>query len=285
MDAIPRVTRAQPMDSLSSQSNIAGSKAAVAAANSRPKFFPMLTTAAGTVTPARVLVLGAGVAGLQAIATARRLGAVVEAFDVRPVVKEQVESLGAKFLAVEDEEFKQAETAAGYAKEMSDAYKKKQAALVAEHVKNQDIVITTALIPGRAAPKLISKEMIESMRPGSIIVDLAVERGGNAELTRPGEIVAHNGVRIFGKLNLPGSVPVNASSLYARNLQAFVEPMIDKANKTLAINWDDELVKGTLIARNGAIVNAMIAEKLGKAASPGDAKNNGPKRQPKGGKA
>jgi NAD(P) transhydrogenase subunit alpha len=239
-----------------------------------------------------------GVAGLQAIATARRLGAIVTATDVRPAVKEQVASLGAKFIAVEDEEFKQAETAAGYAKEMSDAYKKKQAALVAEHVKNQDIVITTALIPGRPAPKLISKEMIESMRPGSIIVDLAVERGGNAELARPGEIVSHNGVRIFGKLNLPGSVPVNASSLYARNLQAFVEPLIDKEKKTLAINWDDELVKGTLIARNGAIVNAMIAERLGKAASPGnappakeaangsakgEANKAAPKRQPKGG--
>jgi NAD(P) transhydrogenase subunit alpha len=174
-----------------------------------------------------------------------------------------VQSLGAKFIAVEDEEFKQAETAGGYAKEMSDAYKKKQAELVAEHIKGQDIVITTALIPGRPAPKLISKAMIESMRPGSIIVDLAVERGGNAELARPGEVVDHNGVRIFGKLNLPGSVPVNASSLYARNLQAFIEPMIDKEKKTLAINWDDELVKGTAIAREGAIVNAMIVERLG----------------------
>ena len=285
MELMPRISRAQVMDVLSSQSNLAGYKAVVDAAAAFERALPMMMTAAGTVPAARVFVMGVGVAGLQAIATARRLGAIVTATDVRPAVKEQVASLGAKFIAVEDEEFKQAETAAGYAKEMSDAYKKKQAALVAEHVKNQDIVITTALIPGRAAPKLISKEMIESMRPGSIIVDLAVERGGNAELARPGEIVAHNGVRIFGKLNLPGSVPVNASSLYARNLQAFVEPMIDKANKTLAINWDDELVKGTLIARNGAIVNAMIAEKLGKAANPGDAKDNGPKRQPKGGKA
>ena len=223
----------------------------------------MMMTAAGTVPAARVFVMGVGVAGLQAIATARRLGAIVTATDVRPAVKEQVASLGAKFIAVEDEEFKQAETAAGYAKEMSDEYKKKQAALVADHVKNQDIVITTALIPGRPAPKLISKAMIESMRPGSIIVDLAVERGGNAELAKAGEVVEHNGVRIMGKLNLPGAVPVNASSLYARNLLAFVEPMVDKKTGALAVNWDDELVKGTLIAKDGAIVNAMIAERAG----------------------
>lgn len=297
MELMPRISRAQSMDVLSSQSNLAGYKAVVDAAAAFERALPMMMTAAGTVPAARVFVMGVGVAGLQAIATARRLGAIVTATDVRPAVKEQVASLGAKFIAVEDEEFKQAETAAGYAKEMSDAYKEKQAALVAEHVKNQDIVITTALIPGRPAPKLISKEMIESMRPGSIIVDLAVERGGNAELARPGEIAEHKGVRIFGKLNLPGSVPVNASSLYARNLQAFVEPLIDKEKKTLAINWDDELVKGTLIARDGAIVNAMIAERLGgktatQGATPpkpangnGDAKQSGPKRQPKGGKA
>jgi proton-translocating NAD(P)+ transhydrogenase subunit alpha len=263
MELMPRISRAQSMDVLSSQSNLAGYKAVVDAAEAFDRALPMMMTAAGTVPAARVFVMGAGVAGLQAIATARRLGAIVTATDVRPAAKEQVESLGAKFIAVEDEEFKQAETAAGYAKEMSDAYKKKQAALVAEHVKNQDVVITTALIPGRPAPKLISKEMIESMKPGSIIVDLAVERGGNAELAKPGEIVSHKGVRIMGKLNLPGAVPVNASSLYARNLQAFVEPLIDKEKKTLAINWDDELVKGTLIARDGAIVNAMIAERLG----------------------
>jgi NAD(P) transhydrogenase subunit alpha len=213
---------------------------------------------------------------------------VVSATDVRPASKEQVASLGGKFIAVEDEEFKQAETAGGYAKEMSHAYKKKQAELIAEHIKSQDIIITPALIPGRPAPKLISKEMIESMKPGSIIVDLAVERGGNAELAKPGEVVEHNGVRIMGKLNLPGSVPVNASSLYARNLQAFIEPLIDKEQKTLAINWDDELVKGTLIARNGAIVKPMIAERLGaKVAKPADtaaAKAANPKRQPKGGK-
>ncbi|MEX2165559.1 MAG: Re/Si-specific NAD(P)(+) transhydrogenase subunit alpha [Methyloceanibacter sp.] len=273
MELMPRISRAQSMDVLSSQSNLAGYKAVVDAAAAFERALPMMMTAAGTVPAAKVFVMGVGVAGLQAIATARRLGAIVTATDVRPAVKEQVASLGAKFIAVEDEEFKQAETSAGYAKEMSGAYKQKQAALIAEHVKNQDIVITTALIPGRPAPQLISKAMIESMRPGSIIVDLAVERGGNAELAKPGEIVNHNGVRIFGLLNLPGSVPVNASSLYARNLQAFVEPLIDKEKKTLAINWDDEIVKGTVIARDGAIVNAMIAESLGK---------NGTK--PKGGK-
>jgi proton-translocating NAD(P)+ transhydrogenase subunit alpha len=281
MELMPRITRAQSMDVLSSQSNLAGYKAVVDASAAFERALPMMMTAAGTVPAARIFVMGAGVAGLQAIATARRLGAIVTATDVRPAAKEQVESLGAKFIAVEDEEFKQAETAGGYAKEMSDAYKKKQAALVAEHVKNQDIVITTALIPGRPAPKLISKEMIESMKPGSIIVDLAVERGGNAELAKPGEIVTHQGVRIFGKLNLPGEVPVNASSLYARNLQAFVEPLIDKDKKTLAINWDDELIKGTLIARDGAIVNAAIAERLGAKPAAAAANKNGAKRQTK----
>jgi H+-translocating NAD(P) transhydrogenase subunit alpha len=281
MELMPRITRAQSMDVLSSQSNLAGYKAVVDASAAFERAIPMMMTAAGTVPAARIFVMGVGVAGLQAIATARRLGAIVTATDVRPAVKEQVASLGAKFIAVEDEEFKQAETAGGYAKEMSDAYKKKQAALVAEHVKNQDIVITTALIPGRPAPKLISKEMIESMKPGSIIVDLAVERGGNAELAKPGEIVAHKGVRIFGKLNLPGEVPVNASSLYARNLQAFVEPMIDKEKKTLAINWDDDLVKGTLIARDGAIVNAAIAERLGAKPAAAAANKSGAERQTK----
>ena len=266
MELMPRISRAQSMDVLSSQANLAGYKAVVDAAAAFERALPMMMTAAGTVPAARVFVMGVGVAGLQAIATARRLGAIVTATDVRPVVKEQVASLGAKFIAVEDEEFKQAETAAGYAKEMSDEYKKKQAALVADHVKTQDIVITTALIPGRPAPKLISKAMIESMRPGSIIVDLAVERGGNAELVKPGEVVEHNGVRIMGELNLPGAISVNASSLYARNLLAFVEPMIDKKTGALAVNWDDELVKGTLIAKDGAIVNAAIAEGAGVAA-------------------
>ncbi|HUU25658.1 MAG TPA: Re/Si-specific NAD(P)(+) transhydrogenase subunit alpha [Methyloceanibacter sp.] len=299
MELMPRITRAQSMDVLSSQSNLAGYKAVVDAAALFERALPMMMTAAGTVPAARVFVMGVGVAGLQAIATARRLGAIVTATDVRPAVKEQVASLGAKFIAVEDEEFKQAETSGGYAKEMSDAYKKKQAALIADHVKNQDIVITTALIPGRPAPKLISKAMIESMRPGSIIVDLAAERGGNAELTKPGEIAEHRGVRIFGLLNLPGKVPVNASSLYARNLQAYIDPFIDKEKKVLAIDWEDELAQGTAIARDGAIVNAMVAERLGgKPASPAraatktaaktpvkaPAKTTGVKRQPKGGK-
>jgi NAD(P) transhydrogenase subunit alpha len=269
MELMPRISRAQSMDVLSSQANLAGYKAVVDAAAAFERALPMMMTAAGTVPAARVFVMGVGVAGLQAIATARRLGAIVTATDVRPAVKEQVASLGAKFIAVEDEEFKQAETAAGYAKEMSDEYKKKQAALVADHVKNQDIVITTALIPGRPAPKLISKSMIESMRPGSIIVDLAVERGGNAELAKAGEVVEHNGVRIMGNLNLPGAVPVNASSLYARNLLAFIEPMVDKKTGALQVNWDDELVKGTLIAKDGAIVNTMIAERAGAAAKGG----------------
>jgi NAD(P) transhydrogenase subunit alpha len=281
MELMPRITRAQSMDVLSSQSNLAGYKAVVDAAAAFERALPMMMTAAGTVPAARIFVMGAGVAGLQAIATARRLGAIVTATDVRPAAKEQVESLGAKFIAVEDEEFKQAETAGGYAKEMSDAYKKKQAALVAEHVKNQDIVVTTALIPGRPAPKLISKEMIESMKPGSIFVDLAVERGGNVELARPGEIVSHKGVRIFGKLNLPGEVPVNASSLYAKNLQAFVDSLIDKENNTLAIDWDDELVKGTLIARDGTIVNEAVAGRLGAKPAPAAKKRTGAKRAPK----
>ncbi|MGK2923753.1 MAG: Re/Si-specific NAD(P)(+) transhydrogenase subunit alpha [Methyloceanibacter sp.] len=307
MELMPRITRAQSMDVLSSQSNLAGYKAVVDAAAAFERALPMMMTPAGTVPAARVFIMGVGVAGLQAIATARRLGGIVTATDVRPAVKEQVASLGAKFIAVEDEEFKQAETAGGYAKEMSDAYKKKQAELIAEHVKNQDIVITTALIPGRPAPKLISKAMIESMRPGSIIVDLAAERGGNAELTKPGEIAEHKGVRIFGLLNLPGRVPVNASSLYARNLQAFIDPFIDKDKKTLAIDWEDELAKGTGIARDGAIVNETIAERLGaKSATPAraagtatkaapaksrtnggakaPAKKPGSTRQPKGGK-
>ncbi len=293
MELMPRITRAQSMDVLSSQSNLAGYKAVVDAAAAFERALPMMMTAAGTVPAAKVFVMGVGVAGLQAIATARRLGAIVTATDVRPAVKEQVASLGAKFIAVEDEEFKQAETSGGYAKEMSDAYKKKQAELIAEHVKGQDIVITTALIPGRPAPILITKEMIESMKPGSIIVDLAVERGGNAALAKPGEIVEHKGVRIFGKLNLPGLVPVNASNLYARNLQAFVEPLIDKEKKALAVNWDDELVTGTLIARDGAIVNASVAERLGGKAAPAAAGNGtkaavkkpAAKRTPKGDKS
>jgi NAD(P) transhydrogenase subunit alpha len=205
-----------------------------------------------------VFIMGVGVAGLQAIATAKRLGAVVTATDVRPATKEQVISLGGKFIAVEDEEFKQAETSGGYAKEMSDEYKKKQAELTASHMAGQDIVVTTALIPGRPAPRLITRAMVESMKPGSIIVDLAAERGGNCELTMPGETVEHNGVIIIGPINLPGQVPGNASALYARNLYTFVETMIDKEAGALKINWDDEIIKGTAITRDGQIVHPSL---------------------------
>jgi NAD(P) transhydrogenase subunit alpha len=258
MEFMPRISRAQSMDVLSSQANLAGYKAVVEAAALFSRAMPMMMTAAGTVPAARVFVMGVGVAGLQAIATARRLGAVVSATDVRPATKEQVESLGAKFIAVVDEEFKQAETAAGYAKEMSEEYKRKQAELVASHVTNQDIIITTALIPGRPAPKLLTRAMVESMRPGSIIVDLAAERGGNTEVTKPGEIFEHGGVTIMGQLNMPGRLPGNASSLYARNLFAFVETLVDKQNGALKINWDDEIVKGTALTRDGAVVHPSL---------------------------
>lgn len=261
MEFMPRITRAQSMDVLSSQANLAGYKAVVDAASMFEQAMPMMMTAAGTVPAAKIFVMGAGVAGLQAIATARRLGAIVSATDVRPAAKEQVASLGAKFVAVEDEEFKQAQTAAGYAKPMSPEYQKKQAELVATHVQAQNIVITTALIPGRPAPKLITTAMIESMKPGSVIVDLAAERGGNTELTKPDQVVNHNGVRIVGPTNLPGSLAVNASSLYAKNLLAFLETMIDKKEKALKVNWDDEIVKGTLIAKGGQIVHPTLQPK------------------------
>jgi NAD(P) transhydrogenase subunit alpha len=255
MELMPRITRAQVMDVLSSQANLAGYRAVIDASYEYGRALPMMMTAAGTVPAARVFVMGAGVAGLQAIATARRLGAVVTATDVRPAAKEQVESLGAKFIAVEDEEFKQAETAAGYAKEMSKAYQAKQAALVADHLKKQDIVITTALIPGRPAPRLISADMVRSMRPGSVIVDLAVERGGNCELARPGEVADVDGVKIVGHLNVPGRLAATSSSLYARNLFALLEILIDKATRSLAVKWDDEIVKATVLTRDGAVVH------------------------------
>jgi NAD(P) transhydrogenase subunit alpha len=261
METIPRTTRAQSMDALSSQSNIAGYKSVLLAASTLPKFFPMLTTAAGTVAPAKVMILGAGVAGLQAIATARRLGAIVTATDVRPAAKEQVESLGAKFIAVEDEEFKAAETAGGYAKEMSKDYQAKQAALVADHIKKQDIVITTALIPGRPAPRLVSKEMVASMRPGSVVVDLAVERGGNVEGVTADAVAEVGGVKIVGYRNVAGRLAATASSLYARNLYAFLEILIDKKTKALAVNWDDDIVKATALTRDGAIVHPNFKPK------------------------
>lgn len=262
MEFMPRTTRAQSMDVLSSQANLAGYKAVVDGASMFGQALPMMMTPAGTVPAAKAFIMGVGVAGLQAIATARRLGAQVTATDVRPATKEQVQSLGAKFVAVEDEEFKQAQTAAGYAKPMSAEYQAKQAELVANHIKTQDLVITTALIPGRPAPKLISRAMIESMKPGAIIVDLAAERGGNTELTEPGKTIeTPNGVKIFGPLNLAGTIAVNASSLYARNLLAFLETMIDKKEKTLAVNWDDELIKGTLVGKDGQIVHPNLATK------------------------
>jgi len=262
MELMPRITRAQSMDVLSSQANLAGYKAVVDAASAFGRAMPMMMTAAGTVPPAKVFVMGAGVAGLQAIATARRLGGVVSATDVRPAVKEQVKSLGAKFIAVEDEEFREAETAGGYAKEMSDEYKRKQNELIADHIKAQDIVVTTALIPGRPAPKLVSATMVETMKPGAIVYDMAAERGGNCELTKPGEDIMHKGIRIMGPLNIAGKVPGNASSLYARNLQAFSELIIDSENGAIAIDWDDDIIKGTALTRDGEIIHpALTGEK------------------------
>jgi H+-translocating NAD(P) transhydrogenase subunit alpha len=261
MELMPRITRAQAMDVLSSQANLAGYRAVIDGAADYGRALPMMMTAAGTVPATKVFVMGAGVAGLQAIATARRLGAIVTATDVRPAAKEQVESLGAKFIAVEDEEFKQAETAAGYAKEMSKAYQAKQAALVAEHIKKQDIVITTALIPGRPAPRLISAAMVQSMRPGSVIVDLAVERGGNVEGVKPDQVADVNGVKIVGYRNVPGRLAASASSLYARNLFNFVELLVDKKTKALAVNWDDEIVKATALTRDGAVIHPNFQPK------------------------
>ncbi|TPL48184.1 Re/Si-specific NAD(P)(+) transhydrogenase subunit alpha [Mesorhizobium sp. B2-4-6] len=261
MEFMPRITRAQSMDVLSSQANLAGYQAVIDAAAEYDRALPMMMTAAGTVPAAKTFIMGVGVAGLQAIATARRLGSVVTATDVRPAVKEQVQSLGAKFLAVEDEEFKAAETAGGYAKEMSKEYQAKQATLTAEHIAKQDIVITTALIPGRPAPKLVSAAMVASMKPGSVIVDLAVERGGNVEGAVPGKVVmTENGVKIVGHLNVPGRVAASASLLYAKNLYAFLETMVDKTTKQLAIKRDDELVKATMLTDGGKVVHPAFAK-------------------------
>jgi NAD(P) transhydrogenase subunit alpha len=261
MELMPRITRAQVMDVLSSQANLAGYRAVIDASSEFGRAFPMMMTAAGTVPAAKVFVMGVGVAGLQAIATARRLGGIVTATDVRPAVKEQVQSLGAKFIAVEDEEFKQAETAGGYAKEMSKDYQAKQAALVAEHIKKQDIVITTALIPGRPAPRLISAEMVKSMKPGSVIVDLAVERGGNVEGAQAGGVADVNGVKIVGYNNVAGRLAASASSLYAKNLLNFLDILIDKKAKALSVNWDDEIVKATALTKDGAIVHQSFQPK------------------------
>jgi NAD(P) transhydrogenase subunit alpha len=260
MELMPRITRAQSMDVLSSQSNLAGYKAVLDATQEFGRAMPMMMTAAGTIAPARVMVMGAGVAGLQAIATARRLGAIVSATDVRPVAKEQVESLGATFVMVESEETAEAETAAGYAKEMSEDYKQKQAALVHETMKKQDIAICTALIPGRPAPLLISETMVKDMKPGSVIVDLAAEAGGNCELTKPGEVVEAHGVRIVGHLNTASSVAVDASALYAKNLLNFITPFVDGESGALTIDWEDETVAGTLVTRDGAVVHPALQE-------------------------
>lgn len=259
MEFVPRISRAQSMDVLSSQSNLAGYKSVLDAAEHYAHAFPMMMTAAGTVPPAKVFVMGAGVAGLQAIATAKRLGAVVSATDVRPAAKEQVESLGASFVAVEDDEFKQAETAGGYAKEMSAEYKKKQAELVAQHIAKQDIVITTALIPGRPAPKLISSAMVKSMKPGSVIVDLAVETGGNCDLSKAGQVVEESNVKIIGHYNVPSRLAADASALYAKNLMNLLNLIIDKETKERAVNWDDEIIKGICMTHHGKIVHPNFA--------------------------
>jgi NAD(P) transhydrogenase subunit alpha len=258
------------MDVLSSQANLAGYKAVLDAASEFGRAFPMMMTAAGTIAPAKVMVMGAGVAGLQAIATARRLGAVVCATDVRLAAKEQVESLGGTFVMVDDEEARQAETSGGYAKEMSDAYKKKQAALIAETIRKQDIVICTAQIPGRAAPRLVSDEMIASMRPGSVIVDLAVETGGNCEGSVVGEVVVRHGVRVVGHANVPSRVAVDASQLYARNLLSFVQLVVGK-DGALKVDRDDEIVKGALLSIDGAIVHPNFLPPPPAAPAPGAA--------------
>ncbi|MDC0158565.1 Re/Si-specific NAD(P)(+) transhydrogenase subunit alpha [Rhodospirillaceae bacterium] len=254
MELLPRITRAQTMDTLSSQSNLAGYKAVLEAAHAFGRAFPMMMTAAGTVPPAKCLVMGAGVAGLQAIATARRLGAVVSASDVRPAAKENVESLGASFVAVQDEEFKQAETAAGYAKEMSDEYKAKQSELIASTVAKQDIVICTALIPGRPAPVLVSEDMIKTMKPGSVLIDLAVEQGGNCPLSKADKTIVKNGVSIIGQTNMASKVAIDASVLFAKNLLNFVTPMINEDEKRIGIDIDDEIIRGSMITQNGEVL-------------------------------
>lgn len=258
MELVPRITRAQAMDVLSSQSNLAGYKAVLDAAEYFTRGFPMMMTAAGTVPPAKVFIMGAGVAGLQAIATARRLGAVVSATDVRMAAKEQVQSLGANFIMVEDEETKAAETSGGYAKEMSEAYKAKQAALIEETIAKQDIVITTALIPGRPAPRLVTAKMVESMKPGAVIVDLAVEQGGNCELAEAGKVVKKNGVSIIGHINVPSRIATDASALYARNLMHLINLIVDKETKALNVNWDDDIIKGIALTRDGALVHPQF---------------------------
>ncbi len=256
MELIPRITRAQGMDALSSQSNLAGYKAVLDAASVYGRAMPMMMTAAGTIAPARVLVMGAGVAGLQAIATARRLGAVVSATDVRAAAKEQVESLGATFLSVDSPEAEDAETAGGYAREMSEEYKRAQAALIAKELTRQDIVICTALIPGRPAPTLLTADMISTMKAGAVVIDLAVEQGGNCPLSKAGEIVEVDAVKIVGHRNVPGRLAEDASALYARNILNFISPLVDEG--ALKIDWQDEIITGALLTRDGARVHKLF---------------------------
>jgi H+-translocating NAD(P) transhydrogenase subunit alpha len=252
MEAIPRITRAQSMDALSSQATVGGYRAALIAAQELPRFFPMLTTAAGTVRPAKVLVIGAGVAGLQAIATARRLGAIVQAFDVRSAVKEQIESLGARFLEL-DMGLEDAEAAGGYARQLTEEEQQRQRELLAEEIGKVDAVISTAAVPGRRAPLLVTEQAVKNMKPGSVIVDLAAETGGNCELTSPGETVVREGVKIIGPINLPASMPDHASSLYARNVQSLLELMVKEGE--LSLDFEDEIIKGACITRDGQIVH------------------------------
>ena len=258
MDLMPRISRAQSMDVLSSQSNLSGYQAVIKGANNFNSAFPMMMTAAGTVAPAKVFIMGVGVAGLQAIATAKRMGAIVTAYDVRAATKEQVESLGGKFLVVDEEAMKEAETSGGYAKEMTEEYKKKEQDVIKNHIKDQDIVITTALIPGRPAPKLVSAEMVNSMKTGSVIVDLAVETGGNCELAKRNEVVNVNGVKIVGYDNLPGELPKDASTLFAKNLLNFLSPHVNAETKSLELDWEDETVKNTLVTKDGSIVSEIV---------------------------
>ncbi len=266
MELLPRITRAQSMDVLSSQATIAGYKAVLLAADTLPKMFPMLTTAAGTVAPARVFIIGAGVAGLQAIATARRLGAVVSGYDVRTAVKEQVESLGAKFVIL-DVGAASAEGSGGYAKAMDDEFYRRQRDAMTAVLREQDVVITTAAIPGRKAPILITAEMVKAMPPGSVIIDLAAERGGNCDLTRPGETVRHHGVDIIGPVNLASTIPFHASQMYAKNLAAFLALIINKEG-ALALNTDDEIIRDTLVSRDGQVVNTRVLEAIGASPEP-----------------
>ena len=264
MELMPRITRAQSMDALSSMATIAGYRAVLLGAQELPKIFPMLMTAAGTITAARVLVLGAGVAGLQAIATARRLGAVVSAYDVRSAVKEQVESLGAKFVVL-DLDTGASEGKGGYAKAMDEEFYRRQRALLTEVLREQDVVITTAAVPGKKAPILVTAEMASAMAPGSVIVDIAAERGGNCELTRPGETVVHQGISILGPLNLPSTAPYHASQMYGSNVAAFLKLMVKNGEFTM--NREDEIIRETLVTHGGEVVNARVTELLGAAAA------------------